>query len=128
MEDAEIDRDVHDVGLAFAATGDNVVVVAGRDDYMKHAPSAGGFGGWCRDVVNRMDMTTLKPVYSGFVVPGTSMGKATALIIQLALAKKCPVFSLQYQRTTEEPVLRRAIGIECIDPNDFFGGWVLDLE
>jgi hypothetical protein len=93
---------------------------------MKHAPSAGGFNGWCRDVVQRTDMMTLKPVYAGFVVPGHHVGKATALILQLALHVKRPTFVLEYRRMTEEPVLRRVVGIECIDPNDFFAGWVLE--
>lgn len=127
MEDEAIDSGLRDTVAAFLASGDTVTVVAGRDDYMKHAPSAGGFNGWCRDVVTRIDMTTLNPAYAAFVVPGTSVGKATALILQLAMQKGRRVFSLQYQRTTEEPVLRPVQGIECIDPNDFFAGWVLDL-
>ena len=113
------------VGQLFSASGDEVRVVTGHDDYMQYGPSAGSFDSWTRDVVDRADMMTMKPVYSAIVVTQLYFGKATALIVQRALSKKRPVFVF-IEGDADEEMLFRVVDLITIDKDDFIGGWTVE--
>lgn len=103
-----------------------VEVVPGRDDYNKFAPAAGGFPGWVRDVPTRRDAMTSKPYYSLIVVPTDNVGKATAMIVQHALHLKMPVIRVQDRE--DGPCIDRVAEVVVEDPEDFTGGWFLEIE
>jgi hypothetical protein len=113
------------VGQLFYGFGDEVRVVTGHDDYMQYGPSAGSFDSWSRDVVDRTDMMTMQPVYKAIVVTQMYFGKATALIVQRALAKKRPVFVF-IEDDADKDMLFRVVDLITIDKDDFISGWTVE--
>ena len=99
-------------------THQKVRVRAGRDDY-KHNWK-GDWDTWQYGVINRMDMTTRKPVYDIFVVSGTHCGRATANILSLALSVGRPVF---WWSGSNPGNLYKVQKIEKEDPEDWTAGW-----
>ena len=113
------------IAQLFYGFGDTVRVVTGHDDYMQYGPSAGSFDSWARDVVDRTDMMTMEPVYKAIVVTQMYFGKATALIVQRAFAKKRPVFVFIEGNAGDE-MLFRAVDLITIDKDDYLEGWTVE--
>lgn len=126
MPDDEIDRWQHGIAGIFKDAGySSVDVVAGRDDFNKYSMSAGSFTAWAREVAQRRDMGTGKPVYGAFVSVNAYVGRATADILDGALRIGTPVVYVEPKEdgSTETHAVR---GVVVVDPDDYLKGWCLD--
>ena len=103
----------------------SVEVIPGRDDFQQYAPAAGGFNGWTRDVATRKDAMSGKSYYDVFVSPTSTIGKATADILTLALHHKMPVLLVE-KKDGEPPEMHRVTQVVVDDADDYTSGWWLD--
>ena len=124
MEPEKRDLVAQFVSSVFKANGDDVEIITGHDDYMRHAPSAGSFDGWARDVVDRTDLIHMGPFYSAIVITQPYFGKATATIVQRAIFRKRPVFVF-VEGNVEQNMFFRVEDLVTIDKEDFFSGWTV---
>jgi len=87
MEDGEIDDHVqfYQAWLDKKLPGGGTQVIAGRDDFNANARALGGFRGWPSAVATGTIMGG-DARFHCFIVPGRHVGKATAEIVQKALA------------------------------------------
>jgi len=122
-QDEEVDRWVQ----ALIADGAESVV-PGRDDYQANIAIEMTIDSWIRSIARRRDLGTGQRVYALIVVPGTTVGKATAHIVRSALEAGIPVASVALEPGTDKirsAVLVRDIDLE--DAEDFTSGWSLVL-
>lgn len=63
-----------------------IEVILGRDDYDANFKRAGGWDQWARDISDRIDFATRERFYSAIVVTSVYVGKATAQMVEHALA------------------------------------------
>jgi len=126
MDDASIEEWSKDVAKMFVEAGvPDVEVIPGRDDFAKYAPSAGGFTGWVRDVATRTDAMTGAKYYGAYVSPTSTIGKATADILTLALHHKMPVIWAD-KLECGSIEMRRVTQVVVDDADDYTSGWWLD--
>lgn len=120
MPDEQIDELKAQASAALSSEVDEeLVFVLGREDFAENFATAGGWRGWPRDVIDRIDFNTRRPWYTALlVVPHDTVGKATAEMVEYALEKRKPVLTLI------DGVAVQATGIQQIDFS-FPGGWAL---
>lgn len=125
--DEEIDRWVSVILSQFKSEYPDAVVVPGRDDYAMFGPSAGTFQAWAVDVVTRSNGAG-GLFYDVVVVPGRTVGAATRIIVQGALASNLPVLvAEQNDADTGAPVeFSPARSIVTEDEKDYVNGWWID--
>lgn len=127
MEGEKIDADVALLtDLLTKEIGEPVEVVSGRDDYLMHAASAGGWKGWATDVAKRIDSMTRKPFYELFVVPQSTIGGATQIMLAHAMHMGKPVLVMEIDHDAQTLDLRQAKAIVCEDAEDYTAGWWID--
>ena len=94
----------------------NFRIIPGRQDHATNFH--GNWDAWAQGVPHRINSMTRRPLYNLFVVPQTTIGKATAQILQAALELRRPVYYWDgagwFVRVRE---------IRCFDPMYFKGGW-----
>ena len=96
-----------------------VAVAYGRDDYQNYFH--GDWDRWAKEIPERRHAMTGKRLYDLFVCPDMNVGRATAGIIQACLAKGRSVFHFD----TETLKLKKVTACECVDDNDWAGGYQL---
>jgi hypothetical protein len=127
MQNEQIDAEAKLLADLFTKElGEPVEVVAGRDDYMLNAPSAGGWKNWSKDVATRVNSMTRKAHFDVFVSPSATIGGATQIILAYALHLKKPVFVMQLDHEQQTLDLLPAKGIICEDPENYTAGWLID--
>ena len=92
-----------------------VSVISGRDDFRINC--RGDWNVWAKSVVRREHAITRKPYYDFIVVPGTTVGRATAQIVDLAVRAGRPVFLLSEEK------LERITQVYPFDVEDWQGGF-----
>jgi hypothetical protein len=92
-----------------------VSVISGRDDFRINC--RGDWNVWAKSVVKREHAITRKPYYDFIVVPGTTVGRATAQIVDLAVRAGRPVFLLSEEK------LERITQVYPFDVEDWQGGF-----
>lgn len=84
-----VDSMAQEFGRLFAAKlgipVDEVEVTTARDDFKQYAMIEGGWAGWPRALVSRIDVGTGEPWYDAFILPADRFGKGTAGIVKHAL-------------------------------------------
>lgn len=127
MQNEQIDAEVAVVRDLFTKEmGEAVEVVAGRDDYLMHAMSAGGWKNWAKDVATRIDTMSRKPYYDVIVVPGPTIGGATQVIVSHAMHLQKPVFVARMDHEEQTLELERGREVICDDPENYTSGWFID--
>ena len=101
-------------------------VVPGVQDFNENIASDGNFDAWSRNVPTRRDTFTGAKLYSAICVPTRTVGKATANIIEKALAIDTPVFVFDY--VEKEAVFFQVRDIETLDSRNFIAGWQLHTD
>tara|TARA_Y100000034_G_scaffold52694_1_gene64680 strand:- start:120 stop:602 length:483 start_codon:yes stop_codon:yes gene_type:complete len=96
-----------------------ISVVPGRDDHKLNF--TGDWDAWAKAVISRKDSITLQRHYDIIVVPSETVGRATAQIVEAALTVGRPVILF------DEGTLKKVVGIHQHDPEDWQGGFTLDL-
>lgn len=127
MADEETDRLLKAVRQSFESEGEAVKVVAGRDDYNTYGPSAGTFQAWAVDVVTRRNADG-SPFYDAIIVPGQTIGAATRIIVQGAMASQIPVLVVQENDSDTGMAVEFALAREVVteDEKDYVSGWWID--
>jgi len=69
-----------------------IELTSGRDDYDRHFARCGSWDSWAEDVATGIDYMSREPRFHGFIVPGKSVGAATARILRSALSARKPVW------------------------------------
>tara|TARA_R100001082_G_scaffold110514_1_gene90648 strand:- start:3412 stop:3882 length:471 start_codon:yes stop_codon:yes gene_type:complete len=92
-----------------------VSVVPGHEDFRIHC--RGDWNVWTKSVVKREHAITRKPYYDFIVVPGTTVGRATAQIVDLAVRAGRPVFLLSDEK------LERITQVYPFDVDDWQEGF-----
>ena len=92
-----------------------VSVISGRDDFRIHC--RGDWNVWAKSIVKREHAITRKPYYDLIVVPSTTVGRATAQVVDLAVRAGRPVFFLSDEK------LERITQVYAFDAEDWQGGF-----
>ena len=93
-----------------------IAVISGRRDFQSFY--RGDWSDWAKSVVERVDSMTRKRAYAFFIIRTETCGRATANIIQFALAKKRQVFWWDGDST-----FIRVEKIEVSDPENWSSGF-----
>jgi hypothetical protein len=117
------DADFVKVGLT-DIVGTKVTVICAHEEWAHSFATIGSWDGWARDVATGRRYPDYEPKYHVFVCPDLQIGKATAQILELALAERKPV--LYWPSNSMTPV--KVIGVNEDDPQNYKGGWSLSLE
>lgn len=94
-----------------------VSIISGRDDFRINC--RGDWNVWAKSIVSREHAITRKPYYDFIVVPGTTVGRATAQIVDKAVRAGRPVFLL----SQNEERLERITQVYPFDVDDWQGGF-----
>lgn len=100
-----VDKDVADIASSLSdlkaqllkLTGAEFTVVDSASWYRKSFDRCGAWDAWVWDAVSGQDYTTRKPHFTCFVVCESTLGKASAGIVDLALRNGRKVFFWQAQ-------------------------------
>lgn len=110
---------VRDVGRAFASLGlDQVELVGSADWYRAQFPRSGTWEAWIWDTVNGKDYQTRRAHFAGYVVCETTVGRANAGILRLALQQRYPAFLWQDQER-----LQKVTGLNQEQADNWQAGW-----
>jgi len=96
-----------------------VSVISGRDDFRINC--RGDWSVWAKSVVKREHAITRKPYYDFIVIPSTTVGRATAQIVGLAVKRGRPVFLLTTDQDKDR--LERVTQVYPFDVDDWQGGF-----
>ena len=96
-----------------------VSVISGRDDFRINC--RGDWSVWAKSVVRREHAITRKPYYDFVVIPGTTVGRATAQIVDVAVRSGRPVFLLGTNQGQDR--LERVTQVYPFDVDDWQGGF-----
>lgn len=127
MSDEEIEWWVKAVMAQFHGEYPDAQVVPGRDDYAMFGPSAGTFQTWAVDVVTRSNGAG-GLFYDAIVVTGRTIGAATRIIVNGAMASNIPVLVAEKNDADTGAPVEFAPAREVITENDqdYVNGWWID--
>jgi hypothetical protein len=108
--------------------GSEHAVVSGKDDYKTHFSRCGSWDAWQRDVGVGVDYASRAPRYDAFVVPTREVGKATAKILEHALAAGKRVLLIEGVVGESNCRLSPVTGIRAVDAENWKAGWTVDTE
>ena len=126
-DDEIINAAVAEVAASLRASQSEAVeVISGRDDFQANLASEGNITGWCRSVTRRRDRDGRR-WYDLIAVPKTDgIGKATASIVEDALAVRLPVAQVEFLDDGTIDV-QRVAGVDHVDAENYIAGWALIL-
>ena len=94
-------------------------VIDGLADWQENFHRCGGWNGWIEDVAIGRELGG-RYRYDAFVAPYTSVGRATAQILQRAIECGKPVVHI-----ARNGDVSRVVGVECVDFESWKAGWTL---
>jgi len=104
--------------------GTKVTVICAHEEWAHSFATVGSWDGWTRDVATGRRYPDYEPKYHIFVCPDAQIGKATAQILELAIAERKPV--LYWPPSSMDPV--KVVAVSEDDPQNYTGGWSLTPE
>jgi hypothetical protein len=116
------DLRIEEAKHAVAALLPNATVTDGMTDWQQNFHRCGGWNGWIEDVAAGRELGG-RPRYDGIIAPYTTVGRATAQIVQRALSIGKPVVHMRRDGTAA-----RVVAIGCDDPDSWKAGWTLVIE